>query len=130
MGTTWMGDRVAVPDVTRVRRSIVESRDDVSWGPNNRFRFPRRGGTGAIWRRVADLIEARHLRFDHRMVRVDAVSRTVTLADGRTLPYDTLITSLPLDTFTESCDGIPPSAMRAARSLVPSSVHVLGVGLR
>ncbi len=72
-------------------------RDDVSWGPNRRFRFPKQGGTGAIWRRVAELIAPTHLLFDHRFARVDAAGRTVTLANGRTMRYDTLITSVPLD---------------------------------
>src|ERR1017187_7057538 len=47
MEWNWIGERVAVPDVNRVRRNIAENRDDVSWGPNNQFRFPLRGGTGA-----------------------------------------------------------------------------------
>ena len=46
MGVTWMGERVAVPDIERIRKNIAERHDDVSWGPNNRFRFPRRGGHG------------------------------------------------------------------------------------
>ena len=95
MGVTWMGERVAVPDIERIRRNIAEGRDDVSWGPNRRFRFPQQGGTGAIWRRVAELIAPTHLLFDHRFARVDAAGRTVTLANGRTMRYDTLITSMP-----------------------------------
>ena len=50
----WIGDRVATVDVSRVIENIRLGRDDVSWGPNNRFRFPRRGGTGAIWRALSD----------------------------------------------------------------------------
>src|SRR5262249_4858730 len=48
----WVGDRVASVDLTRIISNIVFRRDDVSWGPNNRFRFPKLGGTGAIWKRV------------------------------------------------------------------------------
>src|ERR1051325_10496483 len=53
MDWRWIGDRVAVADVARVKENIRLQRDDVSWGPNNRFRFPRRGGTGAVWRALA-----------------------------------------------------------------------------
>jgi protoporphyrinogen oxidase len=130
MGTTWMGERVAVPDLARIRRNIAEGRDDVSWGPNHRFRFPRRGGTGAIWRRVAELIAPARLLFGHRVARVNAAGRAVTLADGRTMRYDSLITSAPLDLFTRSCEGLAADARRAAAALVHSSVHIVGVGLK
>ena len=129
MGVTWMGERVAVPDVARIRQNIAEGRDDVAWGPNHRFRFPRRGGTGVIWRRVADMVSPGRLLYGHRITRVDAAGRAVTLADGRTLRYDTLITSAPLDLFVASCDGLPAETRRAARTLVHSSVHIVGVGL-
>ncbi|MGH7305977.1 MAG: protoporphyrinogen/coproporphyrinogen oxidase [Candidatus Rokuibacteriota bacterium] len=130
MGVTWMGERVAVPDLQRIRRNISELRDDVSWGPNNRFRFPKRGGTGAIWKRVAELISPSRLLFDHRMARVDTAGRTVALANGRTMRYDSLITSVPLDRLAASCDGLTAEARRAARALVHSSVHIVGVGLK
>ena len=129
MGVSWMGERVAVPDIQRIRKNIAEGHDDVSWGPNNRFRFPKRGGTGAIWRRVAELIAPECLLFDHRMARVDSSGRTVTLVDGRTMRYDALITSAPLDLLVESCDGLTADVRRAARTLVHSSVHIVGVGL-
>ncbi len=59
LSVSWMGERVAVPDVERIKRNIREGRDDVSWGPNNRFRFPLHGGTGEIWRSVAGLLPRR-----------------------------------------------------------------------
>ncbi len=129
MGVTWMGERVAVPDLARIKRNIAEGRDDVSWGPNHRFRFPRRGGTGAIWRRVAEMIAPARLLFDHRVAKLDATGRAATLADGRTMRYDALITSAPLDLFTRACEGLSAETRRAARALVHSAVHIVGVGL-
>src|SRR5207237_722966 len=43
LSRSWVGDRVSVPDLERIRRNVHERRDDVSWGPNNTFRFPKRG---------------------------------------------------------------------------------------
>src|SRR5262245_28917811 len=122
MGVGWMGERVAIPDIARIRKNIAEQRDDVSWGPNNRFRFPRRGGTGAIWQRVGEVIHPAHRLFEHRMIRIDPSGRTVTVANGRTMRYDTLITSVPLDVLVESCDGLSAQTRRAAETLVHSAV--------
>src|SRR5262249_21050377 len=49
----WIGERLAQIALERIVLNISEGRDDVSWGPNNLFRFPERGGTGEIWRRLA-----------------------------------------------------------------------------
>jgi len=130
MGISWMGERVAIPDLQRIRKNIVDGRDDVSWGPNNRFRFPKRGGTGAIWRRVSELVAPTHLLYERRVARVHTGDRTVKLVDGRTMRYDTLITSIPLDLLVESCDGLAAESQRAARELVHSSAHIVGVGLK
>jgi protoporphyrinogen oxidase len=130
MGVSWMGERVAVPDLARIERNIQENRDDVSWGPNNRFRFPLRGGTGAIWQRVAGLISPDKLSWGGGVSRVSLGERTVTLQDGRRLAYDTLITTLPLDLFTALCEDLPAEVRQAGSALRYSAVHVLGVGLR
>ena len=63
LGVGWMGERVAVPSLDRVRHGLRTGEDQVAWGPNRRFRFPRSGGTGAIWRAVAALLPSERLRF-------------------------------------------------------------------
>src|SRR5207245_4847851 len=93
----WMGERVAVPDVERLRRNVRTGEDDVSWGPNNMFRFPLHGGTGAIWKGVAAALPAEKIRFGGDVTAVRLAERIVELRDGRRLPYDALVSSLPLD---------------------------------
>ena len=53
MDWSWVGERVAPVNLTSILENAVFDRDAVSWGPNNRFRFPRSGGTGAIWTQMA-----------------------------------------------------------------------------
>ncbi len=52
MGKEWLGERVSVVDLVRIERNIVEQKDDVNWGPNNRFKFPKSGGTGPYSREL------------------------------------------------------------------------------
>ena len=44
-----------------VAEAVILGRDDISWGPNNTFQFPKHGGTGAIWRalRCSERLPAR-----------------------------------------------------------------------
>ena len=129
IGIGWMGERVAPPDLDRVRHALRTGEDQVSWGPNRTFRFPRVGGTGAIWRGVARLLPQDRLRFGATAARVDLARRQVVLADGETLAYDTLVSSLPLDRLCAMASGLSPEAQDAAARLVRSAVHVIGVGL-
>jgi protoporphyrinogen oxidase len=130
MGVQWMGERVAVPDVERIKRQVAEGRDDVSWGPNRTFRFPVTGGTGAIWRGVAAMLPPGHLELGAGVAAIDTGRRQLRLDDGRTVPYDTLVTTMPLD---RCCRMLAPRLAAlddAASRLISSSVHVIGIGLK
>ncbi len=130
LGTRWVGERVAVPDLERIRRNIREERDDCSWGPNAKFRFPLTGGTGAIWKAVAAQLDPERIAYGDRVSGIDAVARRIRLASGRSLHYDTLVSTIPLVELARLVDGFPLQARRAAESLVSTSTHIFGIGLR
>jgi protoporphyrinogen oxidase len=130
LDVTWMGERVAVPDMDRLRRNVRERRDDVSWGPNNTFRFPLHGGTGAIWDGVARLLPAARFTYGADVVRLVLPERLLALADGRCVRWDALLSTMPLDRLAALADGLDAGARDAARAILHSAVHVVGVGLR
>jgi protoporphyrinogen oxidase len=130
LGTRWVGDRVAVPDLERIRENIRAKRDDCSWGPNARFRFPLTGGTGAIWRVVASRLNPKRFVYGDRVAGIDPIAKRVRLASGRTLDYDLLINTMPLVELARIVDGFPAHGVGAAESLVSNSVHIFGIGLR
>jgi protoporphyrinogen oxidase len=127
MGTGWMGERVATVDLARVLRNLVLQRDDVSWGPNATFRFPLRGGTGSIWRAIADRLPEERLAFGRRVVAVDSAAREVRFADGTSESYDRLISTMPLDELLRALTDRPDLSVHADR-FVHSSSHIIGVG--
>ncbi|MFP5355686.1 MAG: protoporphyrinogen/coproporphyrinogen oxidase, partial [Gemmatimonadota bacterium] len=127
MGTTWMGERVATVDLARVLRNLVLRRDDVSWGPNAKFRFPRRGGTGAIWQSIADQLPAERVSLGRTVVSLDTARRRLHFGDGSTEPYDALISSMPLANTLRMAGDLPALHPLADR-FVHSSSHIVGVG--
>ena len=129
LNVSWMGERVATVDLPRILENIALKRDDVSWGPNSTFRFPLRGGTGAIWRAVQDLLPASNLHFDRSIVRIDPTRQRVETATGETVDYDALISTMPLDRLLMTLDGHDELKALAPR-FVHSSSHIIGVGLR
>ena len=120
-----MGERVARP-----RHAGGEaSRAPGGWGPNATFRYPARGGTGAIWQGVARLVPPARLRFGAQVLAVDAGARVVSLATGERVPYDTLISTLPLDVLVSSLGSLPAGARAAATHLVANTVELVGIGV-
>ncbi|HOU21292.1 MAG: FAD-dependent oxidoreductase [Kiritimatiellae bacterium] len=127
MNCRWLGDRVPETNLERVRRNIRHERDDVSWGPNHVFHFPRTGGTGSIWHSMARQIGPERIRLSAEAVAVDPASRSVRLSSGEILPYDHLISTLPLDRLVRMA-GLDELAAPASR-LQFSRVQVVCIGL-
>jgi protoporphyrinogen oxidase len=130
MNAVWVGERVAVTDLQRVTENILFDREDFSWGPNNTFQFPKHGGTGAIWKAVGDLVGLENVLLNADVQRVDPTAKQITLADGRTVGYQTLLSTMPLDTFTPKIDGFPAHLTDRAQGLKHSSTNVIGIGLK
>jgi protoporphyrinogen oxidase len=121
----WLGERVATVDVPRAIANVVHGREDAGWGPNAVFRFPKQGGTGAMWQGVAALLPAARQAYGQRVTAIDAAGKTVTLASGETVGYEKLLTTLPLDvTLRWLGKG------EWAEGLTYSSTHIVGIGVR
>ena len=125
MGYQWIGDRVPTLDVARVERNIAEGRDDVSWGPNHTFQFPKEGGTGAIWRALAARLPADQLHLSCGLARLDTGRRMAVFEDGREERYDALISTMPLIRLAELAGDA--DIVRRARGLRYTHVEVTGV---
>jgi protoporphyrinogen oxidase len=129
MNTVWVGERVAVTDLKRVLHNLVHAKDDLSWGPNNTFRFPRYGGTGSIWREGAARLPQERLRYNSPVARIDLDRREVTTKTGEIFSYETLISSLPLTELIR-LSGQTKLKPAAERGLLYSASNIIGVGLR
>jgi UDP-galactopyranose mutase len=127
MSADWIGERVSVVDARRALRSLVLGVDDVAWGPNNRFRFPREGGTGEIYRRLAESL-ADGVRYGADVISVDAERRVLRFADGTSEEFEALVSTMPLDRLVEALTACPSDVREAAAALEHNRVTVVGVG--
>jgi UDP-galactopyranose mutase len=127
----WIGERVAVVDVDRALGNVVLGKDDFGWGPNNRFKFPLRGGTGEFYRRFAGPLRG-HLTLGRAVERIDLVRKQVRFADGGSEPFDALISTLPLDRLCGEVigPGLPARLRQTASRLRHSGGWMVGIGIR
>jgi protoporphyrinogen oxidase len=127
MASNWIAERVAVIDYDRALASVSNGHDDVGWGPNNKFVFPAVGGTGEIYRRLAERLSG-HLRFNEEIVEVDAVEHTVRARSGECWRYEALVSTMPIDRLVASLSDCPESVRGAAARLRHNGVYMVGVG--
>lgn len=89
---------MATADTGRAIDNVVHGREDQGWGPNATFRFPKEGGTGAIWKGVARLLPPARCRFGPGcgVASVDVDGRMATLEDGTRVRYQAMVSTVPL----------------------------------
>jgi len=127
MSKGWIAERVSVVDRARIERNIAEQRDDLSWGPNNVFRFPKKGGTGAIYEGIAKPLQQR-IHLGCEMTGIDMDQKIVTFMGGRCESYDVVINTSPLDLMISRCRYIPEQVREAVGGLVHNGGLIAGLG--
>lgn len=130
MNYTWIGERVAITDLERVSKNILFDIEDVSWGPNSTFQFPKYGGTGAIWLSVAKMVGHEKFRFGSHVETIDEITKTIYCADGSTHTYDKLINTMPMDVLVHKLKHGNDAHKEAVKLLKHSTTHIIGVGLK
>ncbi|KAF5580663.1 UDP-galactopyranose mutase [Fusarium pseudoanthophilum] len=130
MNSTWVGERVAAPNVKLVTTNAILGKAAGGWGPNATFRFPARGGTGGIWTAVADTLDQSKTRFGNHgaVTRIDDDAKTAYLKDGTTVKYGALISTMAVDQLAETMGDV--KLQKSLKPLYYSSTNVVGVGIR
>jgi len=129
LNAVWVGERVAVIDLKRVLHNFVYAKPDISWGPNRTFRFPRRGGTGAIWKKCAEQLPSEKLVLRDEAVEVDLPRRIVKTRSGLTIQYDSLLSTIPLSRLVR-ISGQDQFTPLVSRGLLYSTSNIFGIGLK
>jgi protoporphyrinogen oxidase len=129
MSKAWIADRVAVMDFKRLLENVLYERDDVSWGPNSKFKFPLHGGTGEIYRQIAKNFPEK-VKTGKKLVEVDPVRKRVSFEDGTGDTYDILISTAPLDLLVQKMMKPADSKLiDASAGLEHNNLLVVGIGL-
>ncbi|HKY32177.1 MAG TPA: FAD-dependent oxidoreductase [Candidatus Polarisedimenticolia bacterium] len=119
---SWSIPRPSLQDV--VEGALGISRKVFGYNPS--FLYPKEGGIQVLPAALASRV--RSLRCNVEAARVDTAARTVRTVQGEEIPYDTLISTLPLPRLIELCDRLPEEAAAAARGLRHVAVVNLNLG--
>lgn len=130
MQCEWLGERVAAPDLKTVTKNVILQKTAGNWGPNATFRFPAFGGTGGIWIAVANTLPKKNVRLGKNgtVERIDTEKKVATLANGKTIAYGRLISTMAVDALCEKIGD--QELITLTKDLFYSTTHVVGIGIR
>jgi protoporphyrinogen oxidase len=128
MNYIWIGERVSVVDIEGVLRNVLLGEDQRSWGPNNRFKYPLRGGTGHLYHQLRTYVDD-HLRLETPVASVHPDEKYVVTGSGERVRYDVLLSTMPLNRLIASIDSAPQRVRQASGGLHWSGSHIVGVGV-
>ena len=125
MSLDWLGPRLYQPSMTEVLTgALTPSTPDVHYISD--FRYPANGGFQSY---LKPFHRQMTIALDHRVVRIDPRARRLHFANGVEVPYDRLISSIPLPEIVATIDGAPEDVRAAAGTLSCSICMVVNVGL-
>jgi protoporphyrinogen oxidase len=127
MDTQWQGDRVPSVDVRRILQNFLDDRDDVGWGPNNKFKFPLLG-TGMLYERIAETLP-KAVNFGKQAISIDVQRRNVAFSDGTFASYDQLLSTMPLTELIARITDCPDVVREAVGHLHHTEGFFVGIGV-
>jgi protoporphyrinogen oxidase len=124
----WTGWSVPVPAFEDLLAGARGERRD-GLGYNATFFYPREGGIASLVRALARPVLPL-LRTGERVARIDLARRTVATARGERIPYEAVVSTVPLPELSSSAAGLSAPARRTAASLSWVKVLAINMGVR
>lgn len=91
--------------------------------PDTVVGYPRSGGFEEIFRTMAG--QAGNIELGEEMLRLDPVERTAVTSRGRTIKWNYLVSTIPIDTLLARIDGTPERLLDAVGRLEYMSLNLL-----
>ena len=120
----WLGEKTYNPINLKVcLENILQGRRAPA--PKVSFRFPKKGGTGAVWTAIANSLPKENVKYNAKVTALDLQNKLVMLSDGTCITYKHCISSMPLDLTLQMV-----GREDLAKKLLYSSSHIVGLGFR
>eukprot|EP00347_Sterkiella_histriomuscorum_P000503 403375600 len=129
MNVTWTGARFPTIDVEEIKQSIHD-KTVKQWGHNAQFRYPKFGGNGSQWNRVAELLPQDKLNLGFQLIKIDPKSKIAHFSNGETRKYDKIISSMPLTHLIDLIDIEDPLLKSIDKTdFIYSTAYIIGFGI-
>jgi protoporphyrinogen oxidase len=121
----WIGPRMYRPSLEELLRGAFDCPVPETHYIQT-YRYPSKGGFVSYLQAFASRFD---LRLNHRLVRIDPRSKLLSFANGVTIRYSAVISSIPLPELIPMIDCVPPEVLDASRKLAFSTAVLFNIGL-
>ena len=126
MTADWVSWAVPRPNLGEIVRGALGIGNE-GMGYNATFRYPKKGGIEVVPNALAARVKS--LRTNARVEAVDLAHKTVTVANGETIGYDRLVSTIPLPHLLTMARGGGFDGAALAAQLDWSVVGCLNLGI-
>jgi protoporphyrinogen oxidase len=126
LSTSWIGQRMRRAELDEILFGAMTTETPNTYYTKE-MRYPRVGGYKAF---IAPLIADSTIRLGHRASAIDTAQRTVSFANGVTVRYRQLVSTLPLPVLARLTRDVPAAVAQAAATLKATAIDLVSVGFR
>jgi protoporphyrinogen oxidase len=124
LSTTWIGQRMRRAELDEILYGAMTTETPNTYYTKE-MRYPQQGGYKAF---IAPLIADSEIRLEHRATAIDTQQRTVSFANGATVRYQQLVSTLPLPVLARISSHVPAEVAQAAQQLKATAIDLVSVG--
>jgi len=125
MSTDWLGTRIYRPCIEEVLRGALSpATPDVHY--ISHFRYPSRNGFVSF---LNLFLNQTDVQLGHKLIRIDPRAKHLHFSNGSIVPYDHVISSIPLPDLLPMIAGIPADVLEAGQKLAWTTCVIVNIGL-
>lgn len=125
LSTEWVGPRLYQAKLSEILHGALSGES-----PNihyvQDYRYPRHGGFAAF---LGGLQRRSDIQLGHKVTGIDPRARTLTCANGKSIGYSGLISSIPLPDLVPMIKGAPKDVIEASQTLACTTVVLVNLGV-
>jgi protoporphyrinogen oxidase len=125
--TEWVNVRHPRPSLEEVIEGALGDQTK-EFGINAEFRYPERGGFGAIGEALASTLRDR-IRLGMCVTTIDVKRRQIEFNHSEIVPYEKVISTLPLPEIVKLIHDAPQEVREASQALRCNSILVVNLGI-
>ena len=123
LSTDWMGPRLYQAKLEEILRgALTPSGPEVHYV--TQVRYPEKGGFVSYLKQFMDAADR---RMNHRVTLLDPKEKLLQFANGATVPYQHVVSSIPLTALVPLIKGAPADVVAAASRLACSELVIVNL---
>ena len=124
LGTDWIGSRLRRADLGEVLYGAMTPETPTHFYAKE-MRYPEQGGYKSF---IQSMIDGANIFYDHKVTGISHADRQVQFANGETVTYESLISTLPLPRLIEMMSDAPASVRENAATLFATEIDLISIG--